>query len=236
MSIHTVVTGANRGIGLELVRQLAARGDRVEATTRDPDRAPALAALAAEAGGRIKVHRLEVTDPAAAAQLARALGGAAIDVLYNVAGIYGDEDQSIERLTTDLALPEVRQVYEVNAIGPLRLTLALLPHVRRGATKKLVHVTSGMASIADNTSGGYYAYRMSKAALNMMSRSLAIDLRAEGIASYVINPGWVQTDMGGPSATTPVADSVRGILATTDAATLADSGEFLNWKGDRYPW
>lgn len=99
-----------------------------------------------------------------------------------------------------------------------------------------MHVTSGMGSISDNTSGGYYAYRMSKAALNMMSKSLAVDLRAEEISSIVINPGWVQTDMGGDNAPTPVEESVRGILHVIDAATLADSGEFLNWKGNRYPW
>jgi NAD(P)-dependent dehydrogenase (short-subunit alcohol dehydrogenase family) len=93
-----------------------------------------------------------------------------------------------------------------------------------------------MGSIADNGSGGSYAYRMSKVALNMASKTLAVDLREEGIASYVINPGWVQTDMGGGTAPTPVADSVRGILAVIDAATLTDSGEFLNWKGNRYPW
>jgi len=102
--------------------------------------------------------------------------------------------------------------------------------------KKLVHVTSNMGSITDNTSGGYYAYRMSKAALNMMSRSLAVDLRGEGITSVVINPGWVQTDMGGPGAPTPVADSVRAILREVDRATLADSGEFLNWRGNRCAW
>jgi NAD(P)-dependent dehydrogenase (short-subunit alcohol dehydrogenase family) len=93
-----------------------------------------------------------------------------------------------------------------------------------------------MGSIEDNTNGGTYAYRMSKAALNMMSRSLAADLRGERIVSVVINPGWVQTDMGGPSAPTPVEDSVRGILREIDRATLEDSGAFLNWKGDRYPW
>jgi NAD(P)-dependent dehydrogenase (short-subunit alcohol dehydrogenase family) len=111
-----------------------------------------------------------------------------------------------------------------------------LPHLRRGSGKKLVHVTSGMGSIGDNASGGFYAYRMSKAALNMMSRCLAADLRGEGIVSVVINPGWVQTDMGGSSAPTTVQDSVAGILREVDRATLADSGEFLNWKGNRYPW
>ncbi len=231
--MRTVVTGANRGIGLELVRQLAARGDEVEACARHPESARELSALAGE---RVRLHALEVTDPDAVRAFAHALGDAAIDVVFNVAGIYGGKAQSLGQMTEDLALPDVASTFDVNAMGPLRLTVALLPHVRRGMAKKLVHVTSGMGSIGDNTSGGYYAYRMSKAALNMMSRSLAADLRPEGITSVVINPGWVQTDMGGDRAPTPVADSVRGILREVERATLADSGEFLNWKGDRYVW
>jgi NAD(P)-dependent dehydrogenase (short-subunit alcohol dehydrogenase family) len=230
--MKTLVTGANRGIGLELVRQLSSRGDEVVACARNPADARELTALA---GDRVRLHRLDVADAASVRALATALGSAAIDVLFNVAGVYGDDDQSLDAMT-DLALADVARTYEVNAIGALRVVVALLPHVRRGAAKKLVHLTSGMGSISDNTSGGDYAYRMSKAALNMMSRSLSVDLRGEGILSVVINPGWVQTDMGGRGAPTPVADSVRGILREIDRATLADSGEFLNWKGNRYAW
>lgn len=231
--MNAVVTGANRGIGLELVRQLLARGDHVDACARKPEEATALRALAAP---RLRVHPLDVTDAASVRALATALGDTPVDLLFNVAGVYGGAVQSLAQMAEDLTLADVTRTYDVNATGALRVAVALLPHVRRGTGKKLVHVTSGMGSIADNGSGGYYAYRMSKAALNMMSRSLAVDLRGEGILSCVINPGWVQTDMGGRSAPTPVADSVRGILATVDAATLADSGEFLNWKGNRYPW
>lgn len=228
-----VVTGANRGIGLELVRQLHARGDTVEACARNPDDARELRALA---GDRVRLHRVDVTDAETVRALADALGTAAIDIVFNVAGIYGGPKQSLRQMADDLALEDVARTYDINAIGPLRMSVALLPHVRRGTAKKLVHLTSGMGSIADNTSGGYYAYRMSKAALNMMSRSLAVDLRGDGITSIVINPGWVQTDMGGASAPTPVSASVAGILREVDRATLADSGEFLNWKGNRYAW
>ena len=231
--MRVVVTGANRGIGLELVRQLHVRGDVVEACARNPADARELQALA---GDRVSLHRVDVTDAASVRGLADALGTAAIDLVFNVAGVYGGPRQSLRQMADDLALDDVAHTFDVNAIGALRVVVALLPHVRRGTAKKLVHVTSGMGSIADNTSGGYYAYRMSKAALNMMSRSLAVDLRGEGIASYVINPGWVQTDMGGAAAPTPVAESVRGILREIDRATLADSGEFLNYKGNRYPW
>jgi NAD(P)-dependent dehydrogenase (short-subunit alcohol dehydrogenase family) len=234
--MRVVVTGANRGIGLELVRQLLARGDHVEACVRDPERATALRELAGEA---LRVHRVDVTEPASIAELARTLGDAPVDLVINDAGVYGGSHQSLGQLARDSspsAWADLASTYAVNAIGALRVTVALLPHVRRGTGKKLVHITSGMGSIADNTSGGYYAYRMSKAALNMMSKSLAVDLRGEGILSVVINPGWVQTDMGGVNAPTPVGDSVRGILTQIDAAALEHSGEFLNWKGGRYAW
>ena len=231
--MRVVVTGANRGIGLALVRQLHERGDDVEACARNPADARELQALA---GDHVRLHRVDVTDAASVHGLADALGTAAIDLVFNVAGVYGGPRQSLRQMAEDLALDDVAHTFDVNALGALRVAVALLPHVRRGTAKKLVHVTSGMGSIADNASGGYYAYRMSKAALNMMSRSLAVDLRGEGIASYVINPGWVQTDMGGAAAPTPVAESVRGILREIDRATLTDSGEFLNYTGNRYPW
>jgi NAD(P)-dependent dehydrogenase (short-subunit alcohol dehydrogenase family) len=231
--MRTVVTGANRGIGLELVRQLRDRGEQVEACARRPGDAHELARLA---GDRVRIHPLDVTDPASVRALATSLGDAAIDILFNVAGIYRGRHHSLDEMADDLALDDVVTTYDVNATGALRIVVALLPHVRRGTARKLVHVSSNLSSISDNASGGEYAYRMSKAALNMMSRSLAVDLRGDGITSVVINPGWVQTDMGGPGAPTPVADSVRAILREVDRATLADSGEFLNWRGNRHAW
>lgn len=231
--MRVVVTGANRGIGLELVRQLLARGEVVHACARELEHANELRALATE---RLHLHALDVTASASVQILGNALKDTPIDVLFNVAGVYGGNRQSIEQMAPDLELPDVLNTFDVNAAGALRVSLAVLPALRRGQAKKMVHITSGMASIADNASGGFYAYRMSKAALNMMSRSLAVDLRPEGIVSVVINPGWVQTAMGGPSAPTPVRDSVAGILRQVDAATLAESGEFLEWKGGRYAW
>lgn len=231
--VRHVVTGANRGIGLELVRQLAARGERVEACARTPGNATELQALASS---RVRIHALDVTSAASVRALGAALGDASVDTVFNVAGVHGGARQSLRPMAEDLELADVTSTIDVNATGALRVAVGLLAHVRRGMLKKLVHVTSGMGSISDNTSGGYYAYRMSKAALNMMSKSLAVDLRPEGISSFVINPGWVQTDMGGDNAPTPVDESVRGILQVIDTATLADSGEFLNWKGNRYPW
>jgi NAD(P)-dependent dehydrogenase (short-subunit alcohol dehydrogenase family) len=184
----------------------------------------------------LRLHRVDVTDAPSVAKLAAELEGIPIDLVVNVAGVDGGSRNSLPQLGEQLSLEELARTYDVNALGPLRISLATLPNLRRGAGKKLVHITSGLGSIGDNTSGGYYGYRMAKVALNMMSRSLAVDLREDGIISFVINPGWVATAMGGPSAPTSVDVSVRGMLDAIDGATMRDSGEFLHWKGGRYPW
>jgi NAD(P)-dependent dehydrogenase (short-subunit alcohol dehydrogenase family) len=227
--MRAVVTGANRGIGLELTRQLIARGDSVEAGARNPDAAKELRALGC------RIHALDVTDPASVAAFGRAIDGG-VDLVINNAGYYGGKGQSLRQMATDFAFDDIVRTFDINAVGALRVSIAMLPHLRRGSAKKLVHITSGMGSIEDNTSGGFYAYRMSKTALNMLSKSLSVDLRNEGIISVVINPGWVQTDMGGSSAPTPVVDSARAILERIDEVTLDHTGEFINWKGNRYPW
>jgi NAD(P)-dependent dehydrogenase (short-subunit alcohol dehydrogenase family) len=232
--MRVVVTGTNRGIGLELVRQLIARGDEVDAVARKAEVIYEDPASAGELipAGHIRLWRCDVTDDAAVRTFATELGDAVIDMVINNAGVYGGDHQS----NHDLDFAEALNTYNVNALGPLRISTALLPHVRRGRVKKLVHITSGLGSIADNRSGGFYGYRMAKTALTMMSKNLAVELRSEGIASYVINPGWVQTDMGGKNAAITPAESVTGILRTIEAATLEQSGEFLDWKGGRYPY
>jgi NAD(P)-dependent dehydrogenase (short-subunit alcohol dehydrogenase family) len=227
--MRAVVTGANRGIGFELVRQLHARGDEVHACVRQPDRAGELRALGA--GERVRIHRLDLLEPDTVAALAADLGGAPVDLLINNAGVYGGARQHLP----DIDFEDAVRTFRINALGALRVTVALLPNLK-AARGKVISVTSGMGSIADNKSGAFYAYRMAKAALNMMARSLAVDLRGAGVASAVINPGWVQTDMGGPSAPTPVAESVRGMLREIDAFTLENTGTFLDWKGRPYPW
>src|SRR5262245_32997973 len=225
--MRALVTGANRGIGLELVRQLVARGDQVDAACRRPEEASELRGIAG-----VRIHRCDVADDGSVASLAAELGDGALDLVINNAGVSGGHHQS----QRDLDFAEVIRTFEVDALGPLRVALGLLPHVRRGTGKKLVAITSGLGSIGDNRSGGFYGYRMAKAALNMAARNLAVELRSEGIVSIVVNPGWVQTDMGGKHAAVGVADSVRGILKVVDAATLEVSGEFFDWKGGRYPW
>lgn len=228
--MRVVVTGANRGIGLELVRQSLARGDSVFAGTRAPGSASDLSALGRGSRGALTVLALDVADPRSVAAFAKAIE-APIEAVINNAGTMGD-DRPFESADLEAAL----EVFSTNALGPLRVTRALLPHLRAGKGKRVLHITSGMGSIADNRSGGYYAYRMSKAALNMASRSLAADLRADGIWSAVISPGWVKTDMGGEGAPTAVEDSARGILSKLDALDAKGSGTFLDWSSKQWPW
>ena len=226
-----VITGANRGIGLELVRQLAARGDAVVAAARDPGSARELTALSGKAGDAVRVYACDVGRDESVLEFARTLEGTPVDVLVNNAGVYG-KMQSLEELDLD----DVRASFEVNALGPIRVTRALLPNLLKSSSKRVVHITSGMGSIGDNTSGGAYGYRMSKAALNMANKSMSCDFRAAGLVAVVMNPGWVQTDMGGSGAPTKVDDSVRMMLARIDALTSADSGAFLDYKGGALPY
>jgi NAD(P)-dependent dehydrogenase (short-subunit alcohol dehydrogenase family) len=237
--MRVVVTGANRGIGLELCRQLQDRGDQVEAGARQPEQASALQELAARPG--VHVHALDVQSDASVAAFAAGLASEdprPLDLLINNAGYLGAMTP-LEGLDLD----DVRLHYEINTLGPIRVTRALLPLLRRGGARrggllrKVVHVTSRMGSIADNTSGGAYGYRLSKAALNMASKSMAIELRSEVIASVVINPGWVQTDMGGRNAPTAASDCVQGLLQVIDGLKLEQTGAFLDYRGGaEVPW
>jgi NAD(P)-dependent dehydrogenase (short-subunit alcohol dehydrogenase family) len=218
-----LITGAGRGIGLELARQLRARGDDVIGTVRGD------AGALQEIGARVEV--LDVADPAAIEALGERRRGEAIDVLVNNAGIgrFGGA-------VADLSAEELHRYMAVNAIGPILVVRALLPSLRAGAGKKIASITSLMGSIADNGSGGAYGYRSSKAALNMLNASLALELRREGFTCLVLNPGWVQTDMGGAHAPTPVDVSVRGLLAVIDGATPEVTGRFFDHDGKPLPW
>jgi NAD(P)-dependent dehydrogenase (short-subunit alcohol dehydrogenase family) len=228
--MRIVITGANRGIGLELTRQYLARGEQVEAAVREPESSPALRALAPAAGSRLRVHACDVTDDESVRHFARVLGPRGVDLLINNAGVMG-KLQALEEL--DMA--DLLRTYDVNALGPLRVTRALLAPLREAAGK-VVHVTSKMGSIGDNTSGGAYGYRMSKAALNMACKSMALDVASEGLLCVVVNPGWVKTDMGGAEAPTPVEVSVANLVRLIDRLEPAHGGRFFNHTGEEVPW
>ncbi|HEY8206180.1 MAG TPA: SDR family oxidoreductase [Myxococcaceae bacterium] len=226
------MTGANRGIGLELTRQLLARGDEVEALVRDPDRARELDALRPSHGASLTVLPCEVSSDSGVRTYARMRPRLPVDLLINNAGMYG-HSRGLEH--EDPA--EVLHILDVNAVGALRLTRVLFSALCEGRGRKIAHISSSMGSIGDNASGGYYAYRMSKAALNMFSVTLAEEVRKHGLISVVLNPGWVQTDMGGAGAPVPVRDSAAGLLQLIDRLTPADSGKFLDYRaGEEIPW
>jgi NAD(P)-dependent dehydrogenase (short-subunit alcohol dehydrogenase family) len=223
-----LVTGANRGIGLEFVRQYAGDGWRVLAACRDPDGAKDLKKVK----GTVDIHRLDVTDADQVAALARALKGEPIDLLINNAGVYGPRDDRLGHM--DYAAWEA--TLRVNTIAPFRVTEAFLPNVVASERKLIVSITSGLGSIERNTDGGIYAYRSSKAALNAVVRSLAADLRGKRVIVVVFSPGWVKTDMGGRGAPVAPRDSIAGMRAVIARLGPADSGRFFNYDGSPIPW
>ncbi len=219
---RSIVTGANKGIGLALVTDLARRGHSVIATCRTSS--PELDALGVEV-----VRGVDVATDAGIAALVAAVGTRSVDWLVNNAGIYLQGD----RLGA-LNVESLRKQFEVNALAPLRVTDALVERLPRGA--KVALITSRMGSIDDNGSGGAYGYRMSKAALNMAGKSLAVDLRARGVAVAILHPGMVKTDMIGRHGQVEPADAARDLIARIEELTLETSGTFWHAKGERLPW
>jgi NAD(P)-dependent dehydrogenase (short-subunit alcohol dehydrogenase family) len=223
-----LVTGANRGLGLELAKQYAGAGWRVHATCRDPAAAPALKALA----GDVRVHRLEVTAPDQGAELVRALAGAPIDLLVNNAGINAQSKASLG----DIDYAEWERLMRVNALAPLRVADALAANVAASERRVMLFVSSRAGSIADNLAGGRYLYRSSKAALNAVVKSLAIDLIPKRVTVVAVHPGWAKTDMGGPGAPIETAAAVTALRALVDRLEPHHNGRFLNYDGQELRW
>lgn len=224
-AMTALVTGANRGIGLELVKQLKAQGHQVIGTARKPAQATELQALGA------RVLQLDVTDGASVTAMADALEGQPIDLLINNAGIGGHTADSFE----DTEFDQIGLTFDVNSLGPMRVTQALLPNVLASKQKKVVHISSIMGSIETNQ-GGYYGYRASKTALNMLNKSLALELQDRGVTAVVLHPGWVKTRMGGPGAAITTDVSVTGLLTVIAGLGTADTGRFLDYQGNELPW
>ncbi len=226
---NVAITGAGRGIGLELVRQYAEAGDRVYALCRSPMTADALNALAAASGGRVSVHAMDVGDDASVDAGAVATGDGPIDVLLNVAGVVGGDRQGLE----DRAWDDWQDAFNIMIIGPLRVMQAFLPRLPSGA--KVINITSQLAA-STWPYGGHYAYSAAKAGLNRMMRSVALDVKDRGIVVGLVHPGWVQTDMGGAAAEITPQESAAGIRKVTADWTLDRSGDFLKWNGETHPW
>jgi NAD(P)-dependent dehydrogenase (short-subunit alcohol dehydrogenase family) len=227
-----LITSANRGLGFEFARQFAGEGWRVYAACREPDSASELQRLAKTSTGMIDTLPLDVTDLTSVKVAAAKLDRQPIDLLLNSAGIVGESGQTIGSI--DYA--SWAKVLDVNTLGPMRVAEAFADCVARSVRKLIVTISSGMGSLADNTSGGSIAYRSSKAAVNMVMRSLAIDLAPSGITCVLVNPGWVRTDMGGPCATLTPSESVAALRRLIETLGPAQSGKFFHYDGSEYPW
>lgn len=225
-----LVTGSSRGIGLALVKQLLTRGHTVIGACRNPDGARDLWEVQGDYSTRFKSIKIDLNEPTTIAQAAALLKGQTIDVLVNNAGVLLGQTGGLREFNSS----DVAKSFEVNSIGPMRVTAAFLANLESSHCPKVVNVTSMMGSIADNTSGGYYAYRMSKNALNMFGKCLSLEFPK--ITTLSLHPGWVKTDMGGVQAPTEIYDSVEGIIDVISGATLKDSGRFVDFRGKVLPW
>ncbi|MEE9336765.1 MAG: SDR family oxidoreductase [Methylococcaceae bacterium] len=224
MKQTALVTGSNRGIGLELCRQLKQNGFQVIATCRK--RSEALGALEVEI-----IEDVEVSDQKSLLKLVDTLSGRRLDWLINNAGIA--DSIAINNLDED-SISSCKQMFEVNSLGPLLTTQALVNNMEKGS--KVGIITSRMGSIADNDSGGSYGYRMSKAAVNAAGKSLAIDLKSLGIAVAILHPGWVKTDMTGYGGLIDTDESASGLIARMEELSLENTGGFWHMNGEQLPW
>jgi NAD(P)-dependent dehydrogenase (short-subunit alcohol dehydrogenase family) len=224
-----VVSGASRGIGLELARQHSEAGDRVFALCRNPAGANKLSELAAGSGGNLTVHPMDVGDDASVNAGAASTGSGLIDIVYNVAGIVGTLEPELE--TSNWAVFD--DAINIMVKGPLRVLQAFLPRLSAGS--KVINFSSQLAA-STWPYGGFYGYGAAKAGLNRMMRSVAIDLKDRGIVIGIIHPGYVQTDMGGPAAEITPEASASGIRKVTADWTIERSGDFLKWNGETHAW
>jgi NAD(P)-dependent dehydrogenase (short-subunit alcohol dehydrogenase family) len=223
------ITGAGRGIGLELARQHLGAGDRVLALVRNPAGAAELESLAAGSDGRLTIHRMDVGNDASVREGAASTGDVPVDILYNVAGVTGPTDAELE--TADWAAWD--EAFRIMVQGPLRVLQAFLPRLHSGS--RVINFSSQLAA-STWPYGGYYAYSAAKAALNRMMRSVAIDLKDRGIIVGLIHPGYVQTDMGGPNAEITPQESASDIRKLAEAWTIDRSGDFYKWNGEPHSW
>ncbi|HEY3779144.1 MAG TPA: SDR family oxidoreductase [Rhizomicrobium sp.] len=227
---NVLITGANRGIGLELTRLYAEGGDTVFAFCRSPQSANQLNELAERASGRVRVHAMDVGDESSIKAAAGAVGDRPIDILINNAGIRGGNNQTLEK--TDTA--DWIEAFKVMTIGPFRVVQAFLNNLRAAGNPRIATITSQLAATTWPT-GGDYSYASTKAAVNRVMLGVAHDLKDQVIVA-VIHPGWVKTDMGGPDADITPQESAAGVRNVIASLTMEDSGKFYKWNGDIHPW
>jgi NAD(P)-dependent dehydrogenase (short-subunit alcohol dehydrogenase family) len=229
MGYTLLVTGANRGLGLEFVKQYATDGWRVLACCRKPDTAITLQSLA-KARTNISILKLDVADFDAIDQAATSLKNETIDVLINNAGVY--PGSSLDAINIE----DWAHAFKINSMAPLKIVNAFKSNLANSALKKVATLSSKMGSMDDNTSGGSYLYRSSKAAVNMVMKSASIDLKPLGISVVTLHPGWVQTDMGGPNGLIDATTSVTGLRHVIENLSLANTGLFIAYDGKTIAW
>lgn len=224
-----LITGTNKGVGLELTKIYAARGDTVYAACRNPAEAESLKAIE----GDVKIVEVVVGDSASVTAMAASLEGVAIDVVVNNAGMAGPSFD--QQSTYAMDFEGWAETFNVNSMGPVRVMQALLPNLRSGTEAKVVTITSQMGALSLDMVAAH-AYCASKAAINKFMRMASIDLKKEDIAVGLIHPGWVQTDMGGPRADLTPLESAEGVAAVIDQLSLSNTGGFWKWNGETHDW
>ena len=230
--MNILITGANRGIGLEMVRYAIQQGWRVFACCRNPHNADNLFNIAKLSNGQVSVHIADMLELATIQALSYELRNESIDILINNAGIYGSDKNTFGAVDADSWL----QTFQVNSIAPLKMVEAFSEQLMMGERKLVACMSSKMGSMADNGYGNSYIYRSSKAALNAVVKSLSIDLRDKGIISVALHPGWVKTEMGGQNAEISPGESVEQIFSNLAPLTISDSGRFIDIDGSDIPW
>ena len=232
------ITGANRGLGLELTRQYLERGDHVLAASRQPEAARELQALRRQYPERLTLLALDVTDDASIAAAVQAAGGVidGLEVLVNNAGVYQPGGPGAAQRMGQLTAAGAAEIFAVNAVGPLLVTQALLPLLRAGRKGRIVSISSGLGSLTWKASGDPYHYSASKAALNMYMRSLAAEVGHQGVVSVIVDPGWMRTGMGGDHASQDPSDSAHGIIRLVEQLHAEENGGFVTWQNQPVPW
>ena len=226
-----LVTGANRGLGIEFVEQYLNEGNDVIATYRNENSSMDLIEMGNERSN-LKLLQLDVSSKKSLYSFAKNLGNSPIDIFINNAGVYCPRNSSFGNVDDENWIPAIK----VNTIAPILMTQLIIKNIRSGADKKLIYITSKMGSIDDNKGGGAYVYRSSKTALNSVVKSLAVDLENEGMTVALIHPGWVKTDMGGPNALIDKETSVRGMTEVISNLDISSTGNFYNYDGSIIPW
>tara|TARA_Y100001970_G_scaffold294373_1_gene452131 strand:+ start:34307 stop:35017 length:711 start_codon:yes stop_codon:yes gene_type:complete len=232
-----LITGANRGLGLEFVRQYQSQNIEIHACCRDSSSADELQALASSSGGKTIIHKMDVQNPDEINSVASELKGIPIDGLINNAGILGTNiSESENSQFGSIDYESWHEVMSINVFGPVRVSEAFVGNVLLSDKKLMIFISTHMASITNLSEGGFYQYRSSKAALNLIVKGLSLDLKGQNIRTLALHPGWVKTDMGSDSAPVEIVDSISGMLKVIDSFHSPRTAEFINYDGTPYPW